>query len=65
MIRRGKDRLTTPIIREMANTKLFQRGLDAYLVDHSRVGILFMILRLDVSPIKKNRQYILQPESLI
>ena len=39
VIRRGKDRLTTSIIREMANTKLFQRGLDAYLVDHSRVGI--------------------------
>jgi len=37
VLRCGKDKLNTSIIREMANVKLFQRGLDVSLVDHSRL----------------------------
>lgn len=65
VIRRGKDRLTTSIIREMANTKLFQRGLDAYLVDHSRVGIpVYDLETLMFSPNKENSNTSYNPESV-
>lgn len=35
----GRRNVTTTIIREMVNVKLFKRGLDAKLADHSRIGL--------------------------
>ena len=35
----GRSNVTTSIIREMVNVKLFQRGLEAKLADHSRIGL--------------------------
>lgn len=37
--RYGHERVTTSLIREMVNVKLFQRGLEAKLADHSRIGL--------------------------
>lgn len=39
LLKYGRTNVTTSIIREMVNVKLFQRGLDAKLADHSRIGL--------------------------
>ena len=39
LLKYGRTKVTTSIIREMVNVKLFQRGLDAKLADHSRIGL--------------------------
>ena len=39
LLKHGRRKVTTTIIREMVNVKLFQRGLDAKLADHSRIGL--------------------------
>lgn len=39
LLKFSRTRATTTIIREMVNVKLFSRGLDAKLADHSRIGI--------------------------
>ncbi|WP_232619011.1 hypothetical protein, partial [Acetomicrobium sp. S15 = DSM 107314] len=43
------------LIREMVNVKLFQRGLDARIADHSRIGIPLYDLELVMrAPNKEN-----------
>jgi len=65
VLRCGKDKLNTSIIREMANVKLFQRGLDVSLVDHSRVGIpLYDLEAMLFSPNKENSNTAYNPESI-
>ncbi len=65
VLRCGKDKLNTSIIREMANVKLFQRGLDVSLVDHSRVGIpLYDLEAMMFSPNKENSNTAYNPESI-
>ena len=39
LLKQGRTQVTTSIIRELVNVKLFQRGLDAKLADHNRIGI--------------------------
>ncbi len=39
LISHGRQRINTAMIRELVNVKLFQRGLDAKLTDHRRIGI--------------------------
>ena len=39
LLKYGRSNVTTSIIREMVNVKLFQRGLGAKLADHSRIGL--------------------------
>ncbi|WP_303321769.1 anaerobic ribonucleoside-triphosphate reductase [Cloacibacillus evryensis] len=39
LLKYGRSNVTTSIIREMVNVKLFQRGLEAKLADHSRIGL--------------------------
>lgn len=39
LLSHGRQRVNTAIIRELVNVKLFQRGLDAKLTDHRRIGI--------------------------
>lgn len=39
LIKYPRNNVTTTLIREMVNVKLFQRGMDAKLADHSRIGI--------------------------
>ena len=39
LLKYGRTNVTTSIIRDMVNVKLFQRGLDAKLADHSRIGL--------------------------
>jgi len=39
LLKYGRTHVTTSLIREMVNVKLFQRGLEAKLVDHSRIGL--------------------------
>ena len=39
LLRYERSHVTTTIIREMVNVKLFQRGLGAKLADHSRIGL--------------------------
>ena len=65
VIRCGKERITTSIIREIANAKLFQRGLDVYLIDHSKVGIPVYDLEIMMfSPNKENSNTSYNPESI-
>jgi ribonucleoside-triphosphate reductase len=65
VLRCGKERLNTSIIREMANVKLFQRGLDISLVDHSRVGIpLYDLEAMMFFPNKENSNTAYNPESI-
>lgn len=39
LVSHGRQRVSTAMIRELVNVKLFQRGLDAKLTDHRRIGI--------------------------
>ncbi|MDO4988372.1 MAG: anaerobic ribonucleoside-triphosphate reductase [Synergistes sp.] len=39
LLKHGRNNVSTTIIREMVNVKLFNRGLDAKLADHSRIGL--------------------------
>lgn len=39
LLKYERSHVTTSIIREMVNVKLFQRGLEAKLIDHSRIGL--------------------------
>jgi anaerobic ribonucleoside-triphosphate reductase len=61
----GRDRVTTTVIREMVNVKLFQRGLGAKLRDHSRIGLpLYDLETMMLSPNKENSNTTHNPESI-
>lgn len=61
----GRDRVTTTLIREMVNVKLFQRGLDAKLRDHNRIGIPVHDLEvLLFNPNHENSNTTHNPESI-
>jgi len=63
--RYGRSRVTTDLIREIVNVKLFQRGLDAKLKDHSRLGLpLYDLERLLLAPNKENSNTTHNPESI-
>ncbi|MBO8153441.1 anaerobic ribonucleoside-triphosphate reductase [Thermovirga sp.] len=63
--RYGRKRVTTDLIREIVNVKLFQRGLDAKLKDHSRLGLpLYDLERLLLAPNRENSNTTHNPESI-
>jgi len=39
LLAHARQRVTTALIRELVNVKLFERGLDAKLTDHRRIGL--------------------------
>jgi len=61
----GRERVTTAIIREMVNVKLFFRGLDAKLADHSRLGLpVFDLESMMLHPNRENSNTSHNPESI-
>jgi len=65
LVRCNREQVTTTLIREMVNVKLFQRGLDAKLKDHSRIGIpLFDLESMMLSPNHENSNTTHNPESI-
>lgn len=65
LIRYGHERVTTGIIREMVNVKLFQRGLEAKLADHSRLGLpVYDLEAMMLSPNRENSNTTHNPESI-
>lgn len=54
LIKYGRTNVTTSLIREMVNVKLFQRGLDAKLADHTRIGL--PIHDLETMMFNKNKE---------
>ena len=65
ILRPWRTRVTTSLIREMVNVKLFQRGLDARIADHSRIGIPLYDLELVMrAPNKENSNTSHNPESI-
>ena len=65
LLRWGRDRVSTSLIRELVNVKLFQRGLDAKLQDHSRIGIPVHDLEtMMLHPNRENSNTTLNPESI-
>ncbi|MBL3538736.1 anaerobic ribonucleoside-triphosphate reductase [Aminivibrio sp.] len=65
LLRWGRDRVTTSLVRELVNVKLFQRGLDAKLQDHSRIGIPIHDLEtMMLNPNRENSNTTHNPESI-
>ena len=65
LLRWGRDRVTTSLVRELVNVKLFQRGLDAKLQDHSRIGIPVHDLEtMMLNPNRENSNTTHNPESI-
>ncbi len=65
LMRWGRDRVSTSLVRELVNVKLFQRGLDAKLQDHSRIGIPVHDLEtMMLHPNRENSNTTLNPESI-
>ncbi len=65
LLRWGRDRVTTGVVRDLVNVKLFQRGLDAKLKDHSRIGIpLHDLETMMLNPNKENSNTTHNPESI-
>ena len=65
LLKYGRSRVTTSIIREMVNVKLFGRGLDAKLADHSRIGIpVHDLEKMMLSKNKENSNTSHNPESI-
>ncbi len=62
----GKGRkITTRLIRELVNVKLWQRGLDAKLVDHQVVGLpIHDVESMVLLPNKENSNTTHNPESI-
>ena len=54
LLKYGRGHVTTTIIREMVNVKLFQRGLGAKLADHSRIGL--PVHDLEKMMLRKNKE---------
>lgn len=65
IMRHGRERVTTAIIREMVNVKLFFRGLDAKLADHSRLGLpVYDLESMMLNPNMENSNTSHNPESI-
>jgi len=65
IMRHGRERVTTAIIREMVNVKLFFRGLDAKLADHSRLGLpVYDLESMMLNPNRENSNTSHNPESI-
>lgn len=65
LLKYNRTRVTTTLIREMVNVKLFQRGLDAKLVDHSRIGIpVHDLEKMILTKNKENSNTSHNPESI-
>ncbi|GAB6280608.1 MAG: anaerobic ribonucleoside-triphosphate reductase [Thermovirga sp.] len=65
ILRHGRDRVNTAIIREMVNVKLFFRGLDAKLADHSRLGLpIYDLESMMLNPNRENSNTSHNPESI-
>lgn len=65
LLRWGRERVTTSLVRELVNVKLFQRGLDAKLQDHSRIGIPVHDLEtMMLNPNRENSNTTHNPESI-
>jgi len=65
LLRWGRERVTTSLIREMVNVELFRRGLDAKLTDHSRIGLpLHDLERMMLCPNRENSNTTHNPESI-
>lgn len=65
LLKFNRSRATTTIIREMVNVKLFSRGLDAKLADHSRIGIpVHDLEKMMLTKNKENSNTSHNPESI-
>jgi anaerobic ribonucleoside-triphosphate reductase len=65
LVRWGRQRVTTSLVRELVNVKLFQRGLDAKLQDHSKIGIpLHDLETMMLNPNRENSNTTHNPESI-
>lgn len=65
LLKYKRPRATTTIIREMVNVKLFSRGLDAKLADHSRIGIpVHDLEKMMLTKNKENSNTSHNPESI-
>ena len=65
LIRYGREHVTTRLIRELVNVKLFQRGLDAKLADHSQIGLpLHDLESMLLQPNHENSNTTHNPESI-
>ncbi len=65
LLKYGRSRVTTSIIREMVNVKLFQRGLEAKLADHSRIGLpVHDLEKMMLTKNKENSNTSHNPESI-
>lgn len=65
LLKYNRPRATTTIIREMVNVKLFSRGLDAKLADHSRIGIpVHDLEKMMLTKNKENSNTSHNPESI-
>lgn len=65
LLKFNRDRATTTIIREMVNVKLFGRGLDAKLADHSRIGLpVHDLEKMILTKNKENSNTSHNPESI-
>ena len=65
LLRQNRTHVTTTIIRELVNVKLFQRGLDAKLLDHSRIGIpVHDLEKMMLTKNKENSNTSHNPESI-
>ncbi len=61
----GRNRVTTAVIREMANVRLFKRGLDAKIQDHTTIGIPVHDLEtMMLIPNRENSNTTHNPESI-
>ena len=65
LLKYGRSHVTTTIIREMVNVKLFQRGLEAKLADHSRIGLpVHDLEKMMLTKNKENSNTSHNPESI-
>lgn len=65
LLKYNRPRATTTIIRETVNVKLFSRGLDAKLADHSRIGIpVHDLEKMMLTKNKENSNTSHNPESI-
>ena len=65
LLKYNRSHVTTTLIREMVNVKLFQRGLDAKLVDHSRIGLpVHDLEKMILTKNKENSNTSHNPESI-
>lgn len=65
LLKYGRSRVTTSLIREMVNVRLFQRGLEAKLADHSRIGLpVHDLEKMMLTKNKENSNTSHNPESI-